>query len=474
MRKILSAATAIAVLTSFTGCSRQENKQESSVTISDTSIHTDSPSIPENKESVVLTYAVDNKPSKEEQAVIDKFNETDNGYIVEVRDYSDFFAEKTPDGYIVPTDDEMRSFSINLTHDLKNGEIDIIRDYYLGNLNIDLLGERGYLTDLYRFLNSDSDVNTAMLNEHVLKLHETDGHLYTLPTMFRIETMAGQTRYVGEKENWTIDELISQWNKMPEGSKISGSNEKNYVYYTILRNSNSSYVDYINGKVSFDSPEFRKALEFCNTFDTPLTYKDDYDYNAVNFVGEKYIWGFNDFHGDVLYNPENQPVTLVGYAEIGGFINTLGSRFSISSLCSEEKQNGAWEFIKEFVMEDYQNDYCYVKEIKNNETIYISQNGFPINTKVYNEFAENAVNGVYGDVILIGDEMNSVGSITNDELERLNKYINSISNLKTKIDDDLDKIIQEEIMSYFNNEKSIDETISNIQNRAEIMVSEKQ
>ncbi len=125
-------------------------------------------------------------------------------------------------------------------------------------------------------------------------------------------------------------------------------------------------------------------------------------------------------------------------------------------------------------MEDYQNDYCYVKEIKNNETIYISQNGFPINTKVYNEFAENAVNGVYGDVILIGDEMNSVGSITNDELERLNKYISSISNLKTKIDDDLDKIIQEEILSYFNNEKSIDETISNIQNRAELMVSEKQ
>lgn len=427
-------------------------------------------------EPVTLTYAIIGEILPEEKKLIEQFNEEDNGYVIETRDYTSYCGEN-----MVYDEEKSKALDIVLTQDIANGEIDIFRDYYLnGAEKMDILAAKGSFVDLYSFMENDPDVNTSTLNEHILQLHESNGKLYMLPTYYSIYTLIGESRYVGDKENWSLDEFISHWEQMPEGSRINGHTEKDYVYMSIMRGTIDSYIDYENATVSFDSPEFIRMLEFCNTFDDITGYKSEYDQNALEFVRNSGINTFHEFHTSIIWNEEDQPITLVGFPSdsgCGALISTGGNRMAISSMISEEKQRGAWEFIKQYAMEEYQTDhYCQFQTspVDANKQVPNNFHGFPINMKAYDKIAKDAMEGKYNDKIVSFNGIeHEVGWLTQDELDRLTNYINSIQNLSVAIDNDLWEIVNDEIMSYFRGEKTVEETVELIQNRASIMISEK-
>lgn len=430
-------------------------------------------------EPVTLTYAILGEIQPEEKELIEQFNMEKNGYVIETRDYSSYVANEN--GFIIYDEEKSKALNITLTQDIANGEIDILRDYYLnGAQKMDRLATKGAFVDLYSFMENDPDVNTSTLNDHILQLHETDGKLYTLPTYYSISTLVGESQYVGDKENWTLDEFISHWEHMPEGARINGHTEKDYVYMSILRSMVNSYIDYENAAAYFDSPEFIKSLEFCNTFDDITGYKSEYDLNAVEFVTNKMIMSFSEFHTSTLWNERNQTITLVGFPTdkgSGAFINTLGDRFAIASAISEEKKQGAWEFIKRYAMEEYQTEhYCRFENSFTDPTkkVAVEFRGFPMNLASYDKLAKDAMDGKHNDKIVgFSGVEHEVGWLTQDELERLTNYINSVQNLSVSMDNDLWEIINDEIMAYFRGEKGVEETVELIQNRASIMVSER-
>lgn len=433
-------------------------------------------------EPVTLTYAIIGEILPEEKELIEQFNEEDNGYVIETRDYSSYCAYDK-NGIQIYDEEKDKALDIVLTQDIANGEVDIFRDYYLNGADkMDVFSAKGAFVDLYSFMENDPYVNTSTLNEHILQLHETEGKLYTMPTYYSIYTLIGESRYVGDKENWSLDEFISHWEQMPEGSRINGDTEKDSVFSSIMWKTVDSYIDYENAAVSFDSPEFIRMLEFCNTFDDISGYKPEYDPNAVDFVKSCTIRSFDEFHTSTLWNEESQPITLVGFPSdsgCGAYIESGGNRMAISSLISEEKQQGAWEFIKQYAMEEYQTEhYCQFQTVNINGEIkqvpYYFQ-GLPMNLNVYDKIAKATIEGKYNDkVVSFNGIEHEVGWLTQDELDRLTNYINSIQNLSVAMDNDLWKIINDEILAYFNGEKTVEETVEMIQNRASIMVSEKQ
>ncbi len=226
MKKTILAVLTISLI-SMSSCS---NKQEISAPKVKTEIYgttsddtSEESSAYEKSEPITLNYAVVGQVAPEEYELIKKFNEADNVYVIVTKDYSEI-AGADENGQIVYDADRQSSLKITLMQDIFSG--------------------RGAFIDLYKFMEKDSEVNTATLNNHVLELHETDGKLYTLPTYFTVETLIGQAQYVGDKEGWTLDELISHWEQMPEGSTIEGHTEKDYVYYAILRGMLDSFIDY--------------------------------------------------------------------------------------------------------------------------------------------------------------------------------------------------------------------------------------
>lgn len=477
-KQILIMSTAfLLVLTSCSSKSSIETKSGQSLQDESTveNIETDNDNNNKKKTDITLTYAATTNMSSAEKNLISEFNMADNGYRINVKTYEDNLkqiGEADESGLSMFSQDSINARNIEIMNDIINGEIDIISDRAFGTDLFENLMGKGAFVDLYPFMEKDDEINSSTLNTHVLELHETDGKLYMMPYLFSIDTLYGKTEYVGTKENQTLDEFIANWESMPEGSMICGSDTKMYVYMEVLRNQMFSFVDYANAEVSFDSPEFIKLLEFCNSF-----YNDDGDYhepawNAVNMVERARFCGFDAFHLCV----RNDDVTFVGYPSengTGSYIDSTGYRLAISSAVSKERQKGAWEFIKMYAGKEYQTSvWCDPDE----KSMFYGEKGFPVNMDAYNEAAKRTMNGEYfSDVRSFSGVEENVGNITEEELNRCTEYINNVKSIATVIDRDiLFDVIESEIYAYFDGAQSAKTTAEMLQNRLSIYVSESQ
>lgn len=440
------------------------------------------------KEDIVITMAINSNMRAELQDEIDSFNAADNGYKIVTKSYDmDFYDEEI--NSVVLDDDEGDDLTIdfNITQDIiHTTDIDIIASSAFGNASkFEILKNMGAFADLYPFMENDPEVNTSTLNQHILSLNETDGELRSLPMYYMLNTLFGETKYVGDKENWTVDDFISHWEQMPEGSTVNGSRNSENIYYDILRNNLESFVDYKNVKVNFDCPEFRKILEFCNRFESNNGQKTEWDYESPRMVSYTFIGGimasklFGE-NGDEVTGYLNAPFTMVGYPSAdgqGAFFENINSMYSISANSSPEKQKGAWEFIRQFYTEEYQQEHViekYVYNIDGEEiTQYSQEFGFCINNRAFEKTAQKIMNGEYysGKGVDKGVEY-TYAMPTQEEVDRMVKYLDSIDRWETTLDRELWKIIEDEVMAYFAGEKSLDDTVNLIQDRASIWISE--
>ncbi|MCM1507477.1 MAG: extracellular solute-binding protein [Ruminococcus flavefaciens] len=455
----------------------------------DISENTDDSSAPvnENKEDIIITMAVGYNKEKIIEDEISAFNEADNGYQIVTKNYSSDFYDETIDS-VVLTEEDALTIDFNLVQDIMNtDDIDIIDTSVFGNESkYEILKNMGAFADLYPFMENDPEVNTTTLNQHILSLNETDGKLCSLPMSYIANTMVGETRYVGNKENWTVDEFISAWENMPEGSTVNGSINSENIYYDVLRSNLESFIDYENAEVNFDCAEFRKILEFCNRFESNNNQKSTYVYDAPKMVSYLDLSGINGAklfgeNGNEILQFTNPPYTMVGYPSAdgqGAFFQSGGS-YSISAKSSPEKQKGAWEFIRQFYTEDYQTN-CAVGEktvsyIDDKEYVYYSSmmSGFCINNKAFDNIAQRTIAGEFdNDTYVIEGVEYPNHFVTQEEVDRLVTYLDSIERWETNLDYELWNIVEDEVMAYFAGEHSIDDTIDMIQNRASIWISE--
>ncbi len=472
VKRILVCVTAL--MLSAVSCS--EVKQAES--IPDTSINTSDSAVSEEKEDIVLTYAYYNDLGKEFNEMVKAFNEENNGYKVELKDYSDMLVYENPEFKAGVTEESRAALKIEMYQDIIKGEIDIVASPIVADPStFEILKNQGAFVDLYQFMENDPEVNRSTLNETILNLNEIDGKLYSMPTFFGVNTMIGETKYVGTKENWTFEDLKNHWEQMPEGATIGGHRTKDYVYMVLLRNMLHEFVDYKNGTASFDSPKFREILQFCNDNFATLDYgwgSDPIDYNSPMLINDFPIHGIMRY-----YEYRKGENTLVGYPSDdgrGAFIEQdIGYNFAINAALSAKEQEGAWQFIRRFYDYDYQlEQYNPAFDDGMGGVFYQEEVGIPINNKAFEEGARQIINGeIYSATITQqGNEVNR-GLPSQEDYEGLVEYIKTVNMVETRVHDDLWQIIQDEIFTYFAGGQDIDTTIDHIQNRASIMVSEK-
>ena len=430
--------------------------------------------VEQSKEDIILTYATYTEPHSTMQEMIDNFNDENNGYKVVIKDYSEGLVYENPETKGGASEESLSAVQIEIVQDIIKGEVDIINSESIpNNITFENLKNKEAFADLYPFMENDPDVNRSVLNETVLNLSEIDGKLYSLPTFYEIDTLIGESQYVGTKENWTFDEFVSHWEQMPDGSTIAGHTEKLYVYINILRNTLEEFVDYKNGTASFDSPEFIELLEFCNRFDyVERGTKVDSDSNSPDFVTPHTISGIWNFHKFI-----KETDTLVGYPSsdgTGAYIDTSHSyNFAINKSSSAEKQEGAWNFIRRFADEEYQTSKYVYYDDSGKEAFYWDEIGIPINDNVFEKMSKEIMDGkIYSNIISSQGQEYDIGLPTQEEYNRLVKYISNVKRKKTN-DFSLHLIIDDDIDAYFKGEKTIEETVEIIQNRVSIMVSEK-
>ena len=452
----------------------------------------------------VLTFACMYLDWNMRDAIV-KFNRASNTHRIVVRDYSEY-----------NTDDDYTAGIQKLNTEMLSGKLPDMIDINTYSMPIELYAAKGFLTDLYELIDADADLSRESFVQPVLKaLESADGKLYQLPSTFAVSTAIALDKVTGEYVTWNLAALKDAMLKLQDGASVFDVyRTKSDILQTCISRNIDAFVDWENGGAHFDSDEFKALLEFANQF--PDTYdwenatdeENDSAQNRINsgkqLMTDMYVSSFED----MLYQLTgfNGGVKFVGYPSEDGTSNhafQIDGAIAISSTCADK--TAAWNFMKQFLTEDYQlgsnvwnfpiNQKAFDQKLKDamteeyqtdeNGNVVKDENGNPIRIPKMTYYTTDTGSGVtFGaatapaasTVVIGGTAVNDDGSIsiyamTQEQVDQILDLINTTTAVYG-YDESILNIISDEAAAYFAGEKSLDDTANMIQSRVNLYVAE--
>lgn len=422
----------------------------------------------------VITMVVDYSDSDVTEK-IKEFNKSNDGYRIKVEDYNKYYEWDEEKGT------QINSPETQLKLDIAAGKSpDII--CMGGNSSLfNNLGKKGALVDLYELMGKDGSVSKEDIVPSLLRACEVDGRLVTVSPNFYLNTFAVKSKFF-DKQGWSIDEFIETYNNRPDGMELFRYNSSKMEALNIFLYGDK-FVDAKNGTCSFDSPEFIKVLEFCNSIETEKmdwdsmsddemnAYWDNQETAIANdkaLLADVSIYQLRDYNREISVT-FNEDMTLVGVpgASGNGALITPYKNYAIME--SSENKEACWKFISQFFDEDYQKSGSFYA-IPSLKAAFEEKLDDTMHNPYYTD--ENGKKQEYEDSYYINDKEFKIPNLTQEQRDSLEEYIFGAEGKFTQFSNDVSSIITEEVEAYFNGERSSQETAELIQNRVSILVSE--
>ena len=452
----------------------------------------------------VLTFACMYLDWNMRDAIV-KFNRASNTHRIVVRDYSEY-----------NTDDDYNAGIQKLNTEMLSGKLPDMIDINTYNMPVEQYAAKGFLTDLYELIDADPELSRESFVQPVLKaLESADGKLYQLPNTFAVSTAIALDKVAGDYDTWNLAAVKDAMTKLQDGASVFDVyRTKSDILQTCISRNIDAFVDWENGSAHFDSDEFKALLEFANQF--PETYdwenatdeENDSAQNLMNsgkqLMTDMYVSSFED----MLYQLTgyNGGVKFVGYPSEDGTSNhafQIDGAIAISSTCADK--TAAWNFMKQFLTEDYQSGYnvwnfpinqkAFDQKMKDamteeyqtdeNGNVVKDENGNPIRIPKMTYYTTDAGGGVAfaattetaaSTVVIGGSGVNEDGSISiyamsQEQADQILDLINATTAVYG-YDESILNIISDEAAAYFAGEKSLDDTANMIQSRVNLYVAE--
>ncbi|WP_026526533.1 ABC transporter substrate-binding protein [Butyrivibrio sp. VCD2006] len=396
------------------------------------------------------------------RAQIIKFNKQNDEYRVVISDYSKF-----------DSDSDMSGGANKLNTDIVSGNAPdiLVLD---SDMPVDSYISKGLFEDMTNYFKNDPELSKIQYMDHVMEAFKTDGKMYKLIPSFYVETVVAPKSDVGDDDyTWTIDELEKLVKeKNIEHKNIFGPLTRDDVLEMALSLSGSQYIDWSTLTCSYDSDAFIHLLEFVNEFPEELE-EDDYGYETSSYyrrgmaLAERlYLYTFSDYNYEAK-GTFGQPVKAVGFPSDNGSGSALYPNLQLTMSATSKVKDGCWEFMRFFLSDEYQ------------KTI---DGAWPVNMNKVNELAEKIKKKPtyidedgkeieYDDTWYVGDQEVIVDPMTDDEVNEILDFINSIDQVGNA-NNEVANIIAEEAAAYFSGQKSAKEVADIIQSRVQIYVNE--
>lgn len=435
LRKIFAAVMSAAMVLAISSCGKNQERQVPNITVAQ----------PANGKKIIKIYSWLILDYKLYDSISD-FNKRNTEYEIQLAEYNE------------------GSYSDRITQlnlDITSGNIpDIL--VVEESMPVKSYIDKGLFADIYGFIDNDPDIKREDFLDSVFKAYERDGKLYEVVPEFSIGTVEGKTSLVGEKQGRTAEEFIALAEKYPDKKMMNGFTTKSGALDLLLRYSFARFADPSTGECSFNSEDFIKLLEFCNKF--PLEEDENYFKNENWFSDEaadllngntlfSATYVINNFRAirRLEHTTFGEPITLMGYPEAGGNGSVIVPVAQYAVFDASPNKEGAWEFLKYFYSEEYQN------------AIVSSGYNFPVRLSSLALAAENAKK-----------ENNEIdyGANTDEDNQRIFDLLNSAAGGVIENDIIIFNIIEEETMTYFSGKKSAKEAAEVIQNRVQNYIDE--
>lgn len=407
--------------------------------------------VDKERQTILLTGA---EEGSDIQEIIGQFNVSQSGYEVIVQTY-----ESTE----------------RLYAEIASGKgPDLINTDYI---DVEQFIQKNLLVDLQPFLESSTVLDRENLVDSVCRLNTVQDVLVCIPPAFTVDIITGRASDLGIETGWTIEELIN-YIEANEGATIAegatiGDSRYSFIHLATHRNL-SKYVDWETGEVSFDQGEFEKLLKFAGDYQ-PL-YDDETSYDPVGRIRDGkvllYDAGIRNV-GEFLLQREvfQEEVAYIGYpTEDGSTCYGLRNIYGFGISSNSKAKDGAWAFI-EFLAESQKaedviqaafptvkSEFEKALEESRVQKSYLDENGKLVERPKYGEGYPSGI------------ELKAYAA-TQEDTDMLQKLVEGAAYLSGGRGT-VDEIVDEEIFSFLNGDKTAEETVRVIQNRVELYVGE--
>ncbi|MDK2809008.1 MAG: hypothetical protein PWP24_1745 [Clostridiales bacterium] len=397
-----------------------------------------------------------------------EFNKKSEKYRITLKDYS-----------VYNTEDDYMAGSQKLNTDIISGDVpDILcvndASAFEGFVS------KGLFLNYYDLMDKDETFNMSDYLENIFTAAEKDGKLYKIIPSFSVYTVIGKTKDVGSENGWTMDDLDALIASKPEGTKIFDQTTKERILYDGNFMCMDEYVDFDKGTCNFDNPEFIRLLEFANKFPSNddlmkeqengkmVDYSDsDLDYRKGNILlMESYFSDFSEFHR-LQKATFGEDVTFIGFPNANKNGSAFITNMELAISAKSASKEAAWEFVKTFLEDDYQENMTYSWPIK----LSAIEKKKAEAQKVPTYTDENGKEVPYEETYTVNGKEEKLGVLTEEEYNKVMTFIKSLNQI-VNYDSKIYDIMDEETGAYFAGQKSAEETAKLIQNRVQTYLSE--
>ena len=331
--------------------------------------------------------------------------------------------------------------------------------------------QKGAFLDVTDLISKDAYLEKAVTDMAV------EGRIYGLPCSFTFLTLVGPEDALGGKELWDVNDFICFMEKHPDAFMDPDDRPENQgirIFRIAMYRGINEFVDFENGKASFDSAGFRELL--IKTYEWKTTAvtqtREERSQNGEAVLWEVYVFSPASIQEIAAKFGAERDMTLIGYPDgkygSGGYM----AYSSVLSINRKSKElQAAVELFSEWI------------ELADEK----SKLNFPIGKRGFEETIDDAKQHKYkkdrnGNILL--DEMGEpieeeqwnlngvpIYALTSEQEEKLRNAIDTsicFAKGETRVRD----IVLEEADAYFAGTIGLEDTIDKIQKRVQLYLDE--
>ncbi len=399
--------------------------------------------------------------------VIIEFNKKSEKYRITLKDYS-----------IYNTEDDYNAGSEKLNSDIISGNVPDILCVSDAS-SFESCASKGLFVDFNELIKKDDSFKKSDYLENIFTAFEKNGKLYTLVPAFSSFSIVGKTSDVGSEMGWTMDDLDALVASKPKETKILSDAVKSTILSYGSYMCMDQYVDWEKGTCNFGDKEFIRLLEFANQFPEKLDDNNSQNAEMNQASGEDlsyrkgktllqvcFLSSFSEFHRlqKVTFGED---VTFVGFPNASKIGSAIYPNIELAISSKSASQDAAWDFVKTFFADDYQEAGSYAWPVK----LSAIEKKKETDQKVQTYTDEKGKEVPYDETYTVNGKEEKLGVVSDEECEKVMTYLKSLNQVM-RYDMKVYEIMEEESGAYFAGQKSADETAKLIQNRVQTYLNE--
>lgn len=343
------------------------------------------------------------------------------------------------------------------------------------------------MEDLNPYLDGGKGIDRSEYFDNIFRACETEGKLYHIPLKYELSGIGVNADQISCSVGWTYEEFEEAFRHVPDQVSFLEAIPCMELLQLFLKSSLPQFVDYQNKKVDFTNEDMKRILTMAKTYGMEQIPSDegygyfekDYGLHKSSFSDEEFdltslkfmegrllarrstictVYDYSTFKGR---SPGN--ITFLGYPgrEATGMI--VHPTLSMGIVSSSTIKEQAWDFISAFLKDEPTNVIPF-------EALSVKRDTFEKDSQTIMKSRNDYFEYVYWNDPRQAEYVDY--RVSEEDIDEVRKLIENVT-ISSSGDPALFSIIQEEAAAYFAGDRSLEDVLSTIQNRATTIVNEK-